>query len=388
VMCLVNLAILTGNLGRPGSGINPLRGQNNVQGSAQMGCEPNSLTGYVPLAANWERFELAWQTPLPQQPGLNLLQMMDAARNGAFKALWAIGYDVLLTNANTHTTRAALRQLECVVVQDLFLNKTAEEFGTVFLPASSSFEKDGTFMNAERRIQRVRKVIEPIGQAKSDWEIVCHIARAMGAEKAFAFSSAEEIWNEVRTVWKAVAGISYSRIEHGGLHWPCPTEDHPGTRVLHGESFPSGKRAALQRIDHRPSREAVSEEFPFLLITGRNLYHFNAGTMTYRTQNAFLHRHDFLEISPQDTSRLGLGDGDLVKVYSRHGEAILVARVNSDMRQGELFCTFHEPATFVNHVTGPERDSIVDTPEYKVTAVHVEKNHPEVELPLLGAADG
>jgi formate dehydrogenase major subunit len=373
VMCLVNLAILTGNVGKPGTGINPLRGQNNVQGSAQMGCEPNSLTGFVPLAANRESFEAIWRLPVPSVKGLNLLQMVDAAQQGTFKAMWAIGYDVLLTNANTHSAREAMRQLECVVVQDMFLNKTAEEFGTVFLPSCSSFEKDGTFMNAERRIQRVRKAIEPIGNSKSDWEIICMVAKAMGSGAAFEYTSAEQIWNEVRKVWKAVAGISYARIEAAGLQWPCPTEDHAGTRVLHGSSFPTGPRAVLQRVDHRPSREVVSDEFPFMLITGRTLYHFNAGTMTHRTANTELHPHDFLEIAPSDAARLSLANGASVTIRSRHGEATLVTRLNDNVREGELFCTFHDPTTFVNHVTSPDRDSIVSTPEYKVTAVQLAK---------------
>jgi formate dehydrogenase major subunit len=338
-----------------------------------MGCEPNSLTGFVPLATNRETFELAWQAQIPPEPGLNLLQMMDAAQNGAFKALWAIGYDVLLTNANAHITREAMRKLECVIVQDLFLNKTAEEFGTVFLPSASSFEKDGTFMNAERRIQRVRKALEPQGRARADWEIVCQVARRMGAGAAFSFSSAEDIWNEVRKVWKAVTGISYRRLESAGLQWPCPTEDHPGTQILHQETFPSGKRATLQCINHRSPQETVSAEFPFLLTTGRVLYHFNAGTMTYRTPNSILHPHDFLDISPEDAARLGLKNGMHVQVKSRYGEATLVARLNSGIRPGELFCTFHDPATFVNHVTSPYRDAVVSTPEYKVTAVQVKK---------------
>jgi len=373
VMCLVNLALLTGNLGKPGAGVNPLRGQNNVQGSAQMGCEPGSLTGYVTLEAARSLFEHAWQARIPQAPGLNLLQMMDAARAGTFKALWAIGYDVLLTNANTHTTREALRQLECVVVQDLFLNETAREFGTVFLPAASSFEKDGTFMNAERRIQRVRKAIEPLGQAKTDADILCLIARAMGADRGFQFDSAESVWDEVRSVWKPVAGITYARLDNSGLQWPCPSEDHPGTQVLHSDQFPLGKRAALQRIEDRPTPETVTDEYPFLLSTGRTLYQFNAGTMTMRTLNAVLRPSDVLEISPVDAERLQLSDGESVTIHSRYGEAVLPARISSDVAPGELFATFHDPRVFLNHVTSPQRDKIVNAPEYKVTAVQVRK---------------
>jgi formate dehydrogenase major subunit len=278
VMCLVNLALLTGNLGRPGTGVNPLRGQNNVQGAAHMGCEPDHLTGYIPIADGKSRFDSLWGAPVPTTKGLNLLQMMDAAEEGRLKALWSIGYDVVLTNANAHATKRALQSLELVIIQDLFLNETASAFGSVFLPAASSFEKDGTFMNAERRIQRVRKVVEPVGESKPDWEIVCALARALGKGEFFNFHSAEGIWTEARAVWPAGQGITYGRIEHGGLQWPCPTEAHPGTEVLHGETFPIGKRAALRRVDYRPTAEAVSEDFPFLLVTGRNLYQFNAGT--------------------------------------------------------------------------------------------------------------
>jgi formate dehydrogenase major subunit len=372
VMCLVNLALLTGNIGRRGAGINPLRGQNNVQGSAQMGCEPGSLTGYVPLEANRSRFEQAWSTSLPTVRGLNMLQMIDAAGAGQFKALWAIGYDILLTNANAHATREALGNMDCVVVQDMFLNETAKEFATVFLPAASTFEKDGTFMNAERRIQRVRRALLPRGASRSDWEIIQRVAQALGATQGFQFDSSESIWNEIRSVWPAVAGISYARIEPQGVQWPCLTDDTPGTEVLHTETFPKGPRAALARIEYRPTDETVSVKFPFLLVTGRTLFHFNAGTMTYRTANRMLHQHDYLDVCPEDAEQLGITDGASVLVRSRYGEATLVARRNTAVRRGQLFSTFHDPALFVNHLTSPHRDSRVSAPEYKVTAVQLQ----------------
>ncbi|HKR60147.1 MAG TPA: molybdopterin-dependent oxidoreductase, partial [Pyrinomonadaceae bacterium] len=373
VMCLVNLALLTGNLGKPGAGINPLRGQNNVQGAAHMGCEPGNLTGFVPIADGKDTFERTWRAPLPAGRGLNLMQMMDAAGEGKLKALWAIGYDILLTNANAHTTRKALGNLEQVIVQDLFLNETAKDFGTVFLPAASSFEKDGTFMNAERRVQRVRKAIEPLGESKSDWEIICEIARAMDKGEFFNFHSAEEIWNEVREVWAAGRGIAYRRIEKSGLQWPCPTEEHPGTTMLHGESFPIGKRAALRRIEYRKTTETTSDEYPFLLVTGRKLYHFNAGTMTLRTKNTELCAADVLDVSPVDAERLELTDGEIVRLTSRYGEASLRVRVNPSVKRGELFTTFHTAEVFLNHITSPHRDGYVGAPEYKVTAVRLEK---------------
>jgi formate dehydrogenase major subunit len=301
------------------------------------------------------------------------MQMMDAASDGNFKALWAIGYDVLLTNANAATTRRALRALDFLVVQDLFLNETAKESANVFFPAASSFEKDGTFMNGERRVQRVRKIFDPPGQAKPDWEIICALAWAMGKGDLFNYDSAESIWNEVRKVWKAGSGISYERIEQSGLQWPCPEENHPGTTILHRDSFPVGKKAALRRIPYEPTPETTSAEFPFLLTTGRTLYHFNAGTMTLRTANVELYPGDFLDIAPADVEQLNLADGDTVRLRSRHGEVKILVRVNQAVKPGELFATFHTPAVFLNQVTSPHRDRHTLTPEYKVTAVRIEK---------------
>jgi formate dehydrogenase major subunit len=288
------------------------------------------------------------------------------------KALWAIGYDVALTNPNAHGTTRSLKSLEFVIVQDMFLNEVARECGSVFLPVASSFEREGTFMNSERRVQRVRKALEPPGQAKPEWEIICDIARAMGKGEFFDFHSPEEIWEEIRAVWKAGRGISYARLEHGGVQWPCPTEDHPGTTVLHATTFPSGPRAPLKRIEFHATKETPSAEFPFLLITGRTLYQFNAGTMTMRTANADLRPTDTLDISKEDAGRLVLSDGQEVRVRSRHGEAVLPARISAAVKPGELFATFHTTHVFLNRVTGVEYDTITDTPEYKVTAVRVE----------------
>jgi len=373
VMCLVNLALLTGNLGKRGAGINPLRGQNNVQGAAHMGCDPATLTGSVPLNEAGELFERVWQRPLPTSRGLNMLEMMDAAVEGKLKALWATGYDIALTNANSNLTARALGSIDFVIVQDLFLNETAREYGSVFLPASSSFERDGTFMNAERRIQRIRKVIEPLGNARSDWEIICAVADAMGHGDCFAYASAEEIWNEVRSVWPPGSGITYERLDHASLQWPCPTEEHAGTQVLHTETFSVGPKATLRRVNYRPSEEIVDQEFPFLLSTGRALYQFNAGTMTMRTPNSELRPTDLLEISPEDAARMNLGNGESARIRSRYGEAVLPVRITSAVKTGQLFATFHTPQVFLNRVTGPHRDDYVKTPEYKVTAVEVVK---------------
>ncbi|MBS1793952.1 MAG: formate dehydrogenase subunit alpha [Acidobacteria bacterium] len=373
VMCLVNLALITGNLGKPGTGVNPLRGQNNVQGAAQMGCDPGILTGSIAVEEGRALFESVWGRELPRTKGLSQLQMMDAARDVRLKALWTIGYDVFLTNANAAATERALGNLELVIVQDMFLNETAKKFGHVFLPAASSFEKDGTFMNGERRISRVRKAIEPLGDSKSDWEIICGVAAAMGHGQYFSFRSAEEIWNEIRLVWPGSYGITYERIEDRGLQWNCPDLDHPGTEILHGEKFGRETKASLKRIRYNPTFEKTSPDFPLLLNTGRTLYQFNAGTMTLRTKNRELRPFDLLSISPADAARLNIADSEVVRVKSLYGEVEMPVEITDKVTAGELFATFHNPEIFLNRITSPNRDRFVQTPEYKVTAVRVEK---------------
>jgi formate dehydrogenase major subunit len=376
VMCIVNLALLTGNIGKRGAGVNPLRGQNNVQGAAHMGCDPGILTGSIGIDDGRALFESVWNVPVPSAKGLNQLQMIDAARNGKVKALWAIGYDVFFSNANGHETEKSLKELDFVVIQDMFMNETAR-FAHVFLPAATSFEKDGTFMNAERRVQRVRKAIAPRGNTRSDWEIVCNVAQAMGSGEHFEFTSAEDIWNEIRAVWPAGRGITYERLENQGVQWPCFDEADPGQEVLHAETFSGSKTAALRRIKYRPTPEKISEEFPFLLTTGRVLEHFNAGTMTMRTPNRNLRPTDRLMISPEDCDALGLTNGDTVLLKSAHGEAIIPVEISHKVRHGELFASFHDPAIFLNYATGPTRDRFTLAPEYKVTAVRLEKISPD-----------
>lgn len=373
VMCIVNLALLTGNLGKRGAGVNPLRGQNNVQGSAQMGCDPANLTGIIPLDDGRALFESVWNAPVPHEKGLNLMQMMDSAAGGELKALWTIGYDIYLTNADAHDTERALRSMELVIVQDMFMNETAREFAHVFLPAASSYEKDGTFMNGERRVQRIRKAVTPRGNSKSDWEIICNLAKAMGNGEHFNFNSPEEIWNEIRAVWKASWGITYDRLEKQGLQWNCFDENDLGTEVLHAEEFPLGKRAALKRIPFAPTNEIVTDDFPFLLTTGRTLFHFNAGTMTQRTNNAKLRPSDLLEINPIDAEKLSFKDGEIVNLQSKYGEAKIPVHINGKVKKGELYATFHNTEIFLNNVTSPHRDRLVNTPEYKITAVRVDK---------------
>ncbi len=371
VMALINLALLTGNLGRRGAGVNPLRGQNNVQGAALMGCDPGSLTGSQPLAQAHARFAEAWGVAPPRGRGLNLLGMVDAARAGRLKALYVIGFDIHASLANTHATAAALAQLELVIVQDMFENETSRAFGHVFLPAVSSFEKDGTFMNSERRVQRVRRALAPRGLALDDASIVCRLAAALGHGAHFPTPAAASVWDEVRALWPAAAGISYARLETHGLQWPCLHEQDPGTTVLHSQRFAHGVRARFEQIDYLPTDERTDADYPFLLGTGRTLHQFNVGTMTGRTDQQALRPTDTLDMHPYDAFELGLRDGMPVRVHSRHGEAVLPLRITGMVAPGQLFATFHDPSRALNRLTSPQRDSLTDAPEYKVTAVRV-----------------
>lgn len=373
VAALAHLALLTGNVGLPGSGVNPLRGQNNVQGSAQMGCEPSRLTGYQKRDQAQDLHAQVWGAELPKAPGLNALEMIDAAGEGRMKALLAIGYDPLLSHAGAVETAENLNGLDALIVVDLFLTETAKAFGTVFLPAASPFEKGGTFMNGERRVQRVRAVLPPRGHSRTDQAILCALAERLGAGPKFQFPDAAAVWDEARRLWPAIAGISHARLDReGGLQWPCPTEDHPGTAVLHAESFPLG-RAAFRPLAWTPSAERPDGEYPFLLNTGRSLFHFNAATMTGRTRNRELRADDELELHPEDAAELGIQAGDPVQVQSRHGAFTLRARPTDRVRRGEPFAPFHAVAAFVNLATGPGRDAVTGTPEYKVTAVRLQK---------------
>jgi len=374
VIALVNLALLTGNIGKPGTGINPLRGQNNVQGAASMGCDPSVYTGMASVTKERQRFEQLWNTPLPGGKGLNLPEMLNDALTDKLKALWVMGYDVFFTMPDANHTSKAFDKLDFIVVQDMFLNETARRYGDVFLPATFSFEKEGTFMNAERRIQKLRKVIPPPSNAKADWEIVCEMAEAMGKKELFGYSNAEEIWNEIREAWGAVYGITYERLEDAGIQWPCPATDHPGTNILHTETFPrEGGKAKLTAVDFKQTTEQATPEYPFILVTGRELYHFNAGNMTYRTANKEILRSDFLHINPTDAGNIGLKEGDNAKIRSQYGETLIPVYIDSDMRNGEVFSTFSDNQVFINKITSPLRDSYVQTPEYKITAVRIER---------------
>jgi formate dehydrogenase major subunit len=303
-----------------------------------------------------------------------VLEMMEAAAAGELKCLWIVGYDILPTLANRQVTAAALAKVPHVIVQDIFMNETAREFATVVLPAASVFEHDGTFMNSERRVQRVRQAVPPPGDARPDWQIVGDVARALGRGDGFRYAGPRDIWNEVRRAWPAGAGLSYERLEPAGVQWPCRTETEPGTGYLYAEGFGVGPRARLACIDYVATPETVTGDFPLLLTTGRSLYQFNAGTMTGRGRSRELRPTDLLEIHPEDAAAAGVASGDLVQVTSRHGAASLPARVTDRVTPGQLFATFQDPRVMVNMLTSSHGDRITRAPEYKVTAVRVQRS--------------
>jgi len=374
VVCLANLALLTGNIGQPGTGVNPLRGQNNVQGSAHMGCQPDCLPGMIPLAAGRTRAESVWGAPVPDAPGLDAMEMLDAAAAGQLRALWVVGWDILLTQPHTADVEQALAALEMLVVQDLFLTETARRFATVFLPVASSFEKEGTFMNSERRVQRVRPAVPAPNGVKTDTDVLRLAATAAGFGDSFAYSGADAVWDEIRALWPAGAGITYPRLDSpNGLQWPCPQEGHPGTGLLHIDQFSGiGPRASLRCISFHPSAEQPSASYPLILVTGRELCAFNAGTMTGRSKTAALTGGCVVDVSLTDAAGLGIVAGRPVRICSRYGQAVLPCRISETVAPGVVFSTFSNPAVSLNALTGPGRDPHTHTPEYKVTAVRIE----------------
>ncbi|MFN7181088.1 MAG: formate dehydrogenase subunit alpha [Planctomycetota bacterium] len=374
VCALINLALLTGNIGKRGTGINPLRGQNNVQGAAHMGCIPTKLTGFVDIKKGKELFESVWKTKIPEQKGLDAIELIDAILNNRIKALYLIGWDLLLTHPQADKTLQALKNLEFLVIQDPFFNKTAHEVGNVFLPCTVSFEKEGTFMNAERRINKVNKVIEPPPRIKTDWEIICLLAKEMGYEEYFRYKNAEEIWEEIRKVWKAGEGITYKTLTERGIQWPATQECPDGTPVLHKESFPIVGKATFKCIKYDTEQDKSNDEYSFKLITGRTLHQFNAGTFIVRTANIKFYPSDFLLISPEDAKKLNLKNMDKVKVKSKFGEIVTKIKLSKKIKKGELFLTFHYPEIFTNKLTGYENcDTYTHTPQYKLTYVSLEK---------------
>ncbi|TWX63541.1 formate dehydrogenase subunit alpha [Colwellia demingiae] len=371
VMGIANLALLTGNIGREGVGVNPLRGQNNVQGSCDMGSFPHELPGYQHVSNDELRgkFEQHWQVEIDNEPGLRIPNMFDAAIDGSFKGLYCQGEDIAQSDPNTHHVEAALTSLECLIVQDIFLNETAK-FAHVFLPGSSFLEKDGTFTNAERRINRVRKVMRPLA-GKADWETTMALSNALGYPMNYQHPS--EIMDEIAELTPTFSGVNYQKLDDlGSIQWPCTERNPIGTPTMHMDSFPIGK-AIFALTEYVATDERASRKFPLLLTTGRILSQYNVGAQTRRTDNQMWHDKDWLEIHPHDAQERGIQDGDDLGISSRAGDTVLTAKITERMQPGVVYTTFHHPESGANVVTTDNSDWATNCPEYKVTAVQVEK---------------
>ncbi|MFJ2365824.1 formate dehydrogenase subunit alpha [Pseudomonas sp. NPDC087697] len=375
VMGIANLAMATGNIGREGVGVNPLRGQNNVQGSCDMGSFPHELPGYRHISNEVVRaqFEQAWNVTLQPDPGLRIPNMFEAALGGSFKGLYCQGEDIAQSDPNTQHVTAALSAMECIVVQDIFLNETAK-FAHVFLPGSSFLEKDGTFTNAERRISRVRKVMEPLG-GKADWEGTVALANALGYPMNYQHPS--EIMDEIASLTPTFTNVSYTELErHGSLQWPCNAAAPDGTPTMHIEEFVRGK-GRFMLTGYVPTEEKVNNRYPLLLTTGRILSQYNVGAQTRRTDNVAWHDEDRLEIHPTDAENRGINEGDWVGIGSRAGQTVLRARITERVAPGVVYTTFHFPESGANVITTDNSDWATNCPEYKVTAVEVSRvYHP------------
>jgi predicted molibdopterin-dependent oxidoreductase YjgC len=366
--------MLTGNFGVAGGGSNPLRGQNNVQGSSDVGALPTYLTMYRPMKHEPTRkqFEAKWGgKPIKPERGLMIPEMFDGAINGTLKAMYVFGEDIGQTDPNVHHVEKALSSLELLVVHDIFENVTAK-FAHVMLPGSSFLEKTGTFTNAERRIQMVREAVPPPGDAKRDIDILFELSKRLGY--AMPHRDAADVMDEIAELEPKWGGVSHARLGTQGLQWPVWTKDHPGTPILHTEKFstPSGK-ANLFAVDWEPPGELASDRFPFILITGRQLAHYNCGTQTRRTGNVDLQPADLVEIHPDDAARLEIQDSDFVEIASERGKVQTWARVTTRVARGNVFLSFHFPEVKTNLLTSGNSDPNTRCPEYKVTAVDVMK---------------
>ncbi|MBC7395030.1 MAG: formate dehydrogenase subunit alpha, partial [Variovorax sp.] len=369
VMGIANLAMATGNVGREGVGINPLRGQNNVQGACDMGSFPHELPGYRHVSDSITRasFEAAWGVEISPEPGLRIPNMFDAALSGSFKGLYCEGEDIVQSDPNTQHVAAAMMAMECVVVQDLFLNETAK-YAHVFLPGSSFLEKDGTFTNAERRISRVRKVMPPKA-GLADWEVTQKLAQALGYPMHYA--SPKEIMDEIAALTPTFSGVSYERLDElGSIQWPCNADAPEGTPTMHIDAFVRGKGKFIV-TQYVATDEKVTRKFPLLLTTGRILSQYNVGAQTRRTDNNQWHSEDRLEIHPHDAEERGIAEDDWVGIKSRAGETVLRATVSERMQPGVVYTTFHFPESGANVITTDNSDWATNCPEYKVTAVQV-----------------
>ncbi|WP_440223988.1 formate dehydrogenase subunit alpha [Dokdonella sp. MW10] len=369
VMGIANLAMATGNIGRRGVGVNPLRGQNNVQGSCDMGSFPHELPGYRHVSDGSVRalFEQAWGAKLHHEPGLRIPNMFEAALDGEFKGMYIEGEDIAQSDPNTQHVTAALSAMECIVVQDLFLNETAK-FAHVFLPGSSFLEKDGTFTNAERRISRVRRVMKPLG-GYADWEVTQLLANAMGYPMAYTHPS--QIMDEIARLTPTFHGVSYAKLdEMGSVQWPCNENTPDGTPIMHVEEFVRGK-GKFMLTEYVPTAEKVNGKYPLILTTGRILSQYNVGAQTRRTPNNMWHSEDRLEIHPHDAEERGIADGDWVGIASRAGDTVLRATISDRMQPGVVYTTFHFPFSGANVITTENSDWATNCPEYKVTAVQI-----------------
>ncbi|HBI2046354.1 TPA: formate dehydrogenase subunit alpha [Enterococcus faecalis] len=370
VMSMSNLAMLVGKVGKPGCGVNPLRGQNNVQGACDMGCMPYDFPGYqkVNNPEVIDKFEKAWHVPLNRNTGLTSTKVLPAATAGNVKGLYIFGEDPIVTDPDTGHVRQALESLDFLVVQELFMTETAA-YADVVLPGISYAEKDGTFTNTERRVQRVRKAVEPRGQAREDYEIFCEVMTRMGYP--CAYESAKEIMEEISAVTPSFGGINYERLEKESLQWPCRSLTDPGTPIMHVGSFARGK-GLFKAIPYKQAQELPDEEYPYLMSTGRMLYHYNTRAMTGRTEGINqIANHSYIEINAVDAQVLGIQEGDKVEVHSRRGKIETYAAVGNRVFPQEVFMTFHFPDGNVNEITNAVFDDIATIPEYKVCAAAI-----------------
>lgn len=373
VMSISNLAMLCGNIGKEGTGVNPLRGQNNVQGACDMGTLPNVFPGYqkVDDPAIIDKFEKAWGVELSRTAGLTIPEMMNEAHNGNIKVMYIMGENPMVSDPDTAHITAALEHLDFLIVQDIFLTETAQ-MADLVLPAASFAEKDGTFANTERRIQRVRTAVKPRGNSKADWLILMEIMNKLGYPKVY--ENVSEVMDEIATVTPQYGGIDYYRIDKVGIQWPCPTKDHPGTQILHTDKFSRGK-GLFKGIEHKAAEELADERYPLVLTTGRILYQYHTMTMTNKTEGINkIAPESYIEISPELAESLKVTDGEKVKVSSRRGQIYTKAKVTEIVSNNVVFMPFHWAEGAANVLTnGSALDKHSKTPELKVCAVKVEK---------------
>ncbi len=372
VQALANLALATGNIGREGTGLCPLRGHQNVQGACDMGALPDLYSGYQKVAVDDARrkFEAAWSTELPSKPGLTALEMMASAEEGRLKGLLIVGENPMMSYPDRDQIKRALEALDFLVVIDIFPTETTE-LADIVLPAASFAEKDGTFTSTERRIQRIRRAVSPPGQARSEWEVISDLLRRFGVRADY--KSPADIMEEIAMLSPNYGGVHYDRLGIKGLQWPCPDRSHPGTAILHSEKFPIGK-ARFRPVEHREPSELPDEDYPFLLTTGRSLYHFHTGTMTRRT--SLLEREiplPFVEISPSDAENIGVRNGQRIIVETRRGRLYLDAKITPEIPQKTLFMPFHFTEAPANALTSQALDPLSKIPEFKVSAARIRR---------------